>query len=328
MSPKMPDRKPFFTSRKYLDFDEFEEAIRSWQLEILRLDNRPTKNVLTQFDTGEMLVSHALFTGRTHQTGDPPNGLLTCAVLADPTSHLIWRKKEISPNQLMIFHPGSEIDSVTRGKLVEVFTFSFSLEFICHFTAVGKSCDGKNILSSDELIELPAPIIEDLRKCSSSALSSLRQDASLIENKQFQYSVNIQIAENLASCLPFYNPQDGHRLAEKRRRIWQQIEAYIRANNQRHLLVKEVASQVGISESTLLRTFKSRYGMPPKAYLNAHRLNAVRRILKRSPSRKGKIIEVANALGFWHMGQFAKDYKKLFGELPSETFRRMTIRRD
>ena len=27
----------------------------------------------------------------------------------------------------------------------------------------------------------------------------------------------------------------------------------------------------------------------------------------------------ANNWGFWHMGQFAKDYRRLFGELPSKT---------
>jgi len=30
---------------------------------------------------------------------------------------------------------------------------------------------------------------------------------------------------------------------------------------------------------------------------------------------------VANAWGFWHMGQFARDYRRLFGELPSDTLR-------
>jgi transcriptional regulator GlxA family with amidase domain len=32
--------------------------------------------------------------------------------------------------------------------------------------------------------------------------------------------------------------------------------------------------------------------------------------------------DVANAWGFWHMGQFARNYKRQFGELPSERYRR------
>jgi AraC family ethanolamine operon transcriptional activator len=34
------------------------------------------------------------------------------------------------------------------------------------------------------------------------------------------------------------------------------------------------------------------------------------------------IADVANNWGFWHMGQFAHNYRKLFGELPSETLHR------
>lgn len=319
MSPKTLNRRPFFISRRYLDFDEFEEAISSWQLKILRLDNRPPQNMLTQFDTGEILVSHALFTGRTHQTGDPPKGMLTCAILADQQSHLIWRKKKISPNYMMIFHPGTEIDSVTRGKKVEVFTFSFPVDFISHFASRGKPCDGENLMGRDDLIEIPPPLIAELRKSTSMALSNLRQDATLLENKQVQYNLNTQIAQNLASCLPFRMHQENNRFDDNRGRIWQQIEDYIEVNNQRLLTVVEVAKAVGISESTLLRMFRARFGISPKAYLNIHRLNAVRRILKWSGARKGKIIEAANALGFWHMGQFASDYRRLFRQLPSKT---------
>jgi hypothetical protein len=32
-----------------------------------------------------------------------------------------------------------------------------------------------------------------------------------------------------------------------------------------------------------------------------------------------KSAEVFKQWGFWHMGQFAKDYKFMFGQLPSET---------
>jgi AraC family ethanolamine operon transcriptional activator len=35
-----------------------------------------------------------------------------------------------------------------------------------------------------------------------------------------------------------------------------------------------------------------------------------------------KVVDVANRWGFWHMGQLAADYRRQFGELPSETLRR------
>jgi AraC family ethanolamine operon transcriptional activator len=34
------------------------------------------------------------------------------------------------------------------------------------------------------------------------------------------------------------------------------------------------------------------------------------------------IIELAGIQGFWHMGQFAADYRRIYGELPSDTLKR------
>jgi AraC family ethanolamine operon transcriptional activator len=31
--------------------------------------------------------------------------------------------------------------------------------------------------------------------------------------------------------------------------------------------------------------------------------------------------EIARRWGFWHIGEFAADYRRLFGELPSQTFK-------
>jgi len=43
-------------------------------------------------------------------------------------------------------------------------------------------------------------------------------------------------------------------------------------------------------------------------------------LLKAGP--EAGVAEIANAWGFWHMGQFARDYRFMFGELPSETLGR------
>ena len=70
------------------------------------------------------------------------------------------------------------------------------------------------------------------------------------------------------------------------------------------------------------RTRQSEHiGITPKQCLQAVRLTGVRRDLRRSGA-KAKIADVANRWEFWHMGQFAADYRHQFGELPSETLQR------
>ena len=58
--------------------------------------------------------------------------------------------------------------------------------------------------------------------------------------------------------------------------------------------------------------------MTPKAYLKAVRLDGVRDELKKACPNE-KIINIAGRWGFWHPGQFAADYNKQFGELPTAT---------
>jgi AraC family ethanolamine operon transcriptional activator len=76
----------------------------------------------------------------------------------------------------------------------------------------------------------------------------------------------------------------------------------------------------GVSERSLRSTFAERYGMSPARFIKAYRLNGVRRDLSRRPSHK-TIYNVATKWGFCHQGEFASEYRRWFGELPSETER-------
>jgi len=43
-------------------------------------------------------------------------------------------------------------------------------------------------------------------------------------------------------------------------------------------------------------------------------------------NEEGSITQISSQWGFWHMGQFGADYKRQFGELPSETLGRKVVK--
>lgn len=95
--------------------------------------------------------------------------------------------------------------------------------------------------------------------------------------------------------------------------------AYIAEFGNESPTVLDLCKATGASERTLRYAFQEHFGISPKTYLSVYRLNKVRKELRNGHPASIKISDIANQWGFWHMGQFAADYRKFFGELPSET---------
>jgi AraC family ethanolamine operon transcriptional activator len=76
-----------------------------------------------------------------------------------------------------------------------------------------------------------------------------------------------------------------------------------------------------VSRRTLQYCFRETLGLSPASYLRAVRLNGARRQLKSPDSPVASVQEAAARWGFWHLGHFSSDYKRMFGELPSATLR-------
>jgi AraC-like DNA-binding protein/TolB-like protein len=97
--------------------------------------------------------------------------------------------------------------------------------------------------------------------------------------------------------------------------------AFLRANSHNKVSLADVASACGLSQRTLLRQFACFLGVSPIAHLLRIRLAAVHVELTQSHGR-ASISEVAHRCGITHMGRFATEYRKAFGEPPSATLRR------
>jgi AraC family ethanolamine operon transcriptional activator len=85
----------------------------------------------------------------------------------------------------------------------------------------------------------------------------------------------------------------------------------------------ELCKQTKCSQRTLEKCFSKRLGITPKKYIKCLRLAEVHKGLRNFDDLDyDSIIELAGVNGFWHMGQFAADYRRIYGELPSETLNR------
>lgn len=84
--------------------------------------------------------------------------------------------------------------------------------------------------------------------------------------------------------------------------------------------VSDLVAAVGVSERTLEYAFRKTLGITPSCFLRRHRMNCAHRDLAASASDFPlTVTETALKWGFPELGRFAVEYRKLFGECPSET---------
>jgi AraC family ethanolamine operon transcriptional activator len=85
------------------------------------------------------------------------------------------------------------------------------------------------------------------------------------------------------------------------------------------ITLDDLCRQIYASRRSVIQGFREHLGMGPMAYLKLQRLHAVRRELLAAEPDQVSVTGVAAHFGFFNSGHFARDYRQLFGELPSIT---------
>ena len=306
--------------RKFTDFDEFASQAEQWDLELKQLDAGPFQAENLQFWIGDVQISDAHFACERiiKQGGAPPSGLRTIVIPAHQNFEFEWRGARVDGNSLMVFPLGSGFEGLSKSNF-HVFTCSFP-EWLL-----------ENAASSLGVASL-ADLDRDVVRCSAEQASIIRRflrqlctricdDQALLAAAEFSESVTQELPQLLLGAAASADHDTTCSVtATKRMRILKCAEDYIdQRAGEDELTVGEVCGAVQTSLRTLQLAFAERYGISPKAYIRAIRLNRARKQLRSADPGELKVADIANGCGFWHMGQFAADYRRQFGELPSAT---------
>ena len=297
----MPILKPQIICRSFSDFDELADAGKGWNLELCKLDAVPFQGELFQLITKDFILSRGQFNCRMKQSGEPPIGFRTFAIPATESLSMLWRRNPVTENDLMIFPAGGELHAFSEPGF-DVFTLSASESLLEKFVKM-RRFQGLEVLHGNP------KSMDRLRQL-------LHQTAQRLES--------VEVAKNallhqLAQLVTEARPGSSRTPHSHRIQTILHAERFIIAHPEEAPTVKDLCAATGVSKRTLEYAFSSHLGTGPKTYINAVRLNGVHKQLRAGQPGQIHVTDAANAWGFWHMGQFAADYRKLFGENPSVT---------
>jgi len=234
----------------------------------------------------------------------------------------------IRPGFMLAVGPGVEYSVVVNAEW-ETTTFLLPPDFL-HSHLTSRRLDSEfSVPHGVELLQAsPAASLNLFNWGKQLAETAAAQASSFNDQQDLLLAIQCEMVEHLLATLGTtkelkFNAGD---LAMRRRHdIVKLAEDYADAQNGVNVYVSDLCRVAGVGERTLEYAFKDVTGLTPMAFLNRLRHHRVRKRLLIAAPGSTTVAQEAAKWGFWHFGEFAKDYKKIFGELPSDTLMRANV---
>jgi AraC family ethanolamine operon transcriptional activator len=301
------------------DPDELAEGFRLWNHRFRQLSGGPFRGGLALLQLERIQIFRASCNRRLHAQGSPPPGSFGFAPVLPKNEGAIWRGRRCKTNQFVALVPGQETDHITTADY-EIVAVTVAGDFFRECAALLGGYDLEERLVG-QLAVTPRP------SCTRALTAHLRELLDLAEARpdllvrlRTRQSVEQECVRRVVEVIT--QSIGGERLecwSSNRERLVRRADDYMRSRLGEPLSLLDLCRELGVSERTLHYAFREVRGLSPMAYFKAGRLNAVRQELKAAAGDSATVREIAQRWGFWHTGEFAASYRRMFGELPSRT---------
>jgi AraC family ethanolamine operon transcriptional activator len=296
------------------DFEAYESAAQGWNWTLRKFSADPFSGRLLQVSVGPIRLAFSQLDTSIAMSGVAQPGLASFGIPLPGSPTAMWCQQKASSRAVSVFESSGAFEAVTRPGFENV-VLSVEPDHLDEMAESLGYDTPSRIFPSAQVTSCNPEHLRALHKLLHQIRSHLVTDFSpgLREALEFELPQRLLVA--LAEKAPVPRPVELH----LRQRALRRALDYIETHPHEPIGVQDLCRSTGASARTLRRAFAEELGVAPKAYLQAHRLNDVHRELRRSEPEENSINEAAHRWGFWHMGQFAADYRRWFGELPSET---------
>lgn len=286
------------------------DTITPWQLNFTQIEPGPMQTAIRMRQGSVLTLLDISMDRAVHQQGLAPPDTLTFGVRLSGSSFR-WRDGEVQANRFLTFGSKEGFEGLTDA------TFH-GLTFSVPADAIEALADRLGLAVDPALwssgVFNPSRDTQGIDRLADLALGHLSTHRGGAMDVAEEEEVLTTFLEVSADTSVHVDLSSGRQRARAMRIALDYMEAHVDEN----VPISRICDVSGASLRSLNRAFRETLGISPKAYFLRLRLSRFRRaLIERSEARP--IADSANALGFWHMGQLARDYRAQFGELPSAT---------
>jgi AraC family transcriptional regulator, ethanolamine operon transcriptional activator len=308
----------FFYKHTFDEIEKVTETVRGWELELFQLDKGKFSGDLMQAGNNLVILTYFKSNRKIEMRGKAPKQMITFGIPLFNISPIIWQKHTITEKRVQTYKPGAELNGITPPGFE---TFTISIAEIYFDELVKTIGDDNNIYLNieNESLMCDEENIDRMHNFLNRFNDIIKDEQSGSSDDQFRRIIEVEIPGRLIDLISSGIPVKLKPSSAQRNLALKKFAEYINEFSDDRLTVLDFCRRTGVGKRTLEYAVQEQFNNSPKKYINALRLNNVKKELRNSYSSSTKVIDVANQHGFWHMGQFAKDYKLMFGELPSDT---------
>ncbi|ESQ15827.1 MAG: helix-turn-helix domain-containing protein [Thiohalocapsa sp. PB-PSB1] len=295
------------------DFDELAAAQNGWDTRYRPLKREGFNGRIISLRTNAIQIDIEQFDTPMEIAGAAPATGLSCVVPFPHSNAYASCGEAVTSTHIDVFGAGHEVFAVTPKQThwlcISIFGSFFEHQSGSHLMpTLPKQQYNHAILRSDP------NALERLRNRCLAAIRLYRQGMLGGDAKK---QVFHEIAMQTSHALTGSTQAPGKRRGQQYR-LARSIRDYILNRMSDPPTILEICAALDVPERTLHRAFVGVYGVAPKQFLKAQRLLAVRQALQ-EPRQSQSVMDAALHFGFYEFGYFARDYKAMFGELPSTT---------
>ncbi|MGB3538283.1 MAG: helix-turn-helix domain-containing protein [Mesorhizobium sp.] len=301
--------------------DDLREAVSGADLKIVQLAPGSFDGQLMRAQVGELSVSAGDFGPDIRARGVMNQQLVTVGMMLQSSGEVSQWHYDVVPGDIIVFPKSVEQEGRYTGRSCYA-TITLSEEALAACAAGEPALQEPNFWTRIDRFR-PSPSLrafirrEVAQKIS--LLSSGTVPTSEAGIRCFQQSL---VEAFIAGIVDAVSDERDDRPCRDARLV-RDVEDYLDSVEvDQPVHISELCSHFTVSRRTLHRAFQQALGMGPLTYLRLTRLSAVRHALVAAEPTNVSVTQAALDYGFTDLGRFAATYKKMFGEVPSQTRRK------
>lgn len=294
-----------------LNLEVVRDYVRQWNLRYTQMQKGLFTGGLFFVHTPRIQISHAKYSLGFMTEGEFPDNCILLAYVRSKAELSLYHEA-LYRDELVILKKGEEINFLANGEN-ELFTVAVEKVFFhqAFYHFFGESFEA---YQQQRRFAIHPQLAERLFEKILLWMDTLKGDHSLLLEQTNYNMIESEILGNIFESLMIDST------VKKRNKFKiSAVHELFMENLKESKCMADIIQELNISERQVRRLFKDTLGITPKQYFQNLRLNAIRNELLSIDKSHSFILDIALNYNFFHMGHFSSEYKKLFGEFPSET---------